>query len=120
MKSKIEILALKKEVTYRLKRSDWRGIVYFPGSYESVPVTVRPPSNFGGRCTILFFDKYGRETRVLNDTVVAENSKSQAASGSSDESDTDESDTDESDTDESDTDESDADESDADESNTDE
>ena len=116
MKSKIEILALKKEVTYRLKRSDWRGIVYFPGSYESVPVTVRPPSNFGGRCTILFFDKYGRETRVLNDTVVAENSKSQAASGSSDESDTDESDTDESDTDESDTDESDTDESDTDES----
>lgn len=112
MKSKIESLALKKEVTYRLKRSDWRGIVYFPGSYESVPVTVRPPSNFGGRCTILFFDKYGRETRILNDTVVAENSKSEAASGSSDESDPDESDTDESDTDESDADESDPDESD--------
>ena len=120
MKSKIEILALKKEVTYRLKRSDWRGIVYFPGSYESVPVTVRPPSNFGGRCTILFFDKYGRETRVLTDTVVAENSKSEGASGSSDESDTDESDTDESDTDESDTDESDSDESDTGESDTDE
>ena len=128
MKSKIESLALKKEVTYQLKRSDWRGIVYFPGSYESVPVTVRPPSNFGGRCTILFFDKYGRETRVLNDTVVAENSKtvvaenskSEAASGSSDESDTDESDTDESDAHESDTDESDTDESDTDKSDTDE
>ncbi len=120
MKSKIESLALKKEVTYRLKRSDWRGIVYFPGSYESVPVTVRPPSNFGGRCTILFFDKYGRETRILNDTVVAENSKSEAASGSSDESDPDESDTDESDTDESDTDESDPDESDTDEPDPDE
>ena len=119
---------LGDEPTYRLKRSDWRGIVYFPGSYESVPVTVQPPSNFGGRCTILFFDKYGRETRVLTDTVVAENSKtviaenskSKAASGSSDESDPDESDTDESDTDESDTDESDTDESDTDESDADE
>lgn len=68
----VKSLAVKGEYFYRLKRSDWRGSAYFPGTYDSVPVAIAAPDTFGGFCTIQFFDKFGRETRCIGVTLGVE------------------------------------------------
>jgi hypothetical protein len=68
----VKSLAVKGEYFYRLKRSDWRGSAYFPGTYDSVPVAIAAPDTFGGFCTIQFFDKFGRETRCIGATLGVE------------------------------------------------
>ena len=76
-KATISSLALKADVYFRLKMSDWRGDAWFPSLYETASISTPVPRTFTGFCTIQFFDKFGRETR----SVVArlEASKSSAA-----------------------------------------
>lgn len=78
-KSRIQSLAVKGEHFYRMRRDDWRGHIYFPGVYETAPISVPPPRNFGGFCKIEFFDKYGRETRTIVDKPQPDDKRSDSS-----------------------------------------
>ena len=66
---KMATLAVKGEHAYRITRIDFRGRVSYPSALETAPISQPLPINLSGRCSIQFFDKYGRETRTISVTL---------------------------------------------------